>query len=587
MILVFLSLLLASFSSAAAFFSKRKFLLCIGVLFSLLSACLSFALTKYVNINTLSDVFNFKFFEIYSFLSLPNVAFGFRVDSLSTIWTITCCTLCFFTSVYSVFYMKKPAKFISYNNLFAASMIVFVSSNNWLQMYIGIELMSIMSYLLINFYHDQSENVSRIAFSTFLMNKFGDLCFLSAILLHVSYCNTFDFNSRLIYYKINESFTLNDVFMFLMIISASVKSAQFGFMRWLTNAMIAPTPASAFLHGATVVSAGVFLLARIGSIYMVKFFINSYLMFLFLAYFLISAIISAALSIKENDIKKILAYSTISKTSLMLFSCLAGNITIAVLFFVIHAFEKCLLFFCAGNISKALSNARDISKMGGLMNVLPKTYSLTLLSTSLYLGVIPLVADISGSFHHAVLFNVIFYLIDILSILCIIRVIYLIFHGESKIDDKTFAYLSDGRKSLTAITAACILANILLRIALWIYLPNDIFSLHAYLINFAIVALCAFIYSKYKFDHLIEFLNSFQPINVQLDFSSTKRAFRNMQCRLESFSFRLFYVYIIRCGRSVLSLTDSYNLCILIGSILVILFIINFSGGIKWLQMIF
>lgn len=580
MILVFCSLLFASIFAATSHFAKRDFFLYISILFSLISCGLSFALIQHINFESTLDNSVFKFYELYrfTFINDNNTSIGFRIDILSSIWIITSNIICLFTCLYSIFYMKKSSLFITYNNLFALSLILFVSSNNWLQMFIGMELMSLISYILINFYNDSNSTVKDTSFHIFLINKFGDVCFLIGMLISAAYLNTFNFKQGLQYFQIF-NMQLSDIFIIFMLISASVKSAQFGFMRWLTNAMIAPTPASAFLHGATIVSAGVFLLARIESIYQFK-----YQSIVFALYFFISALFAAALSLKENDIKKILAYSTICKISFMLFACLMGNVIIAILFFVIHAFEKCLLFFCAGNVSKALSNERDITKMGGLMNMLPKTYSLTLLSVSLYLGVIPLVVDnqVSG-------FAYMFYAAEVLSIFCIIRMLYLVFHGNSNIDDRTSAYLSDDKFSLLYVTAACVIANIFVRFMIWLYIPNKVsnFSLKSYLINLAIVVLCACIYRKYKFTHLIDFVKSFTPINISYDTSRITDIFRSLQRMLESFSYRFIYISLLRFGKLTACSMSSYNTCVIIGSILILIFILNFSGSFKWLQMMF
>lgn len=471
---------------------------------SVIAAIISLTLLKHVDLVNLSTHLTN---DIFTWLELNSqkICLSFRYDTISSIWVITVSILSAFTSFYSVKYMKfSKGKLIALINLFAISMIILVSSNSLIQIYIGWELVTIVSYFLINFYNKTQKKSKEIAFKILALHKIGDCCLLFGILLIYGYYGSINLEiiqtgRRILGYEVY------DISSIFILIAISIKSAQIGFMQWLKSAMIAPTPASAFLHSATVVSAGIFLLIRISGIIN----INMNIKYFFLTYFLLSSLISAISALRQRDVKCGLACSTISEIGLILASVILGNYKFAILFFVIHSFAKVSLFFGIGNVINALFGERDLWKMGNLIDKLPKTYTAVLLSSLLLVGIIPAFIgsnELLGKNHFYTYFM---FAISFLTIAYLSRLIYFMFH-QPRLYDKSDLNLEVAENNQrTFLNLMMILCNIIVRGIVFFSIYKFAINLNflPFISKILIVIIFMFIYrSKYK--HYLELIYS-------------------------------------------------------------------------------
>jgi proton-translocating NADH-quinone oxidoreductase chain L len=326
---------------------------------------------------------------------LLDLKWGILFDSLSSTMLVVITFVSLLVQVYSIEYMSHDinrTRFMSYLSLFVFFMIVLVTSNNFLQMFIGWEGVGLVSYLLINFWFTRVE-AARSALKAIGVNKIGDFGIVMAILLifylfgSLNYDIVFYYSQFLDYqtfnllgYEIN-SLTLIGIFL---LVGAVGKSAQLGLHTWLPDAMEGPTPVSALIHAATMVTAGVYLLVRCSPV-IEK---TSLVLNLIVIIGSLTAFFGASTAFFQNDIKKIIAYSTCSQLGYMFFACGLSAYSAAMFHLVNHAFFKALLFLCAGAVIHAMNDEQDIRKMGGLVKILPFTY-VTMLIGSLSLAGFP------------------------------------------------------------------------------------------------------------------------------------------------------------------------------------------------------
>lgn len=336
------------------------------------------------------------FFKLFSWINigLLNVSWGFFFDPVSSTMLIVVNTISFFVHLYSIDYMKHDffsSRFMSYLSLFTLFMLILVSSDNFLQLFVGWEGVGLVSFLLINFWFTIKE-ANKSALKAMIMNRIGDIGIALAISLIFFEFKSLDYSiifaiSHLFF---NDYFFLNNSFIHIftlisifILIGAVGKSAQFGLHTWLPDAMAGPTPVSALIHAATMVTAGVFILIRSSIIIDYSttglFFIT--LIGIFTAFF------SATIGIFQNDIKKIIAYSTCSQLGYMVFICGLSNYSLSLFHLTNHAFFKALLFLSAGSIIHALSDEQDIRKYGGLLKVLPFSYLMILIGSLSLMGI--------------------------------------------------------------------------------------------------------------------------------------------------------------------------------------------------------
>jgi len=330
---------------------------------------------------------NYKILEWISSGNLK-VNWSINIDPLSSIMLVVVTSVSSLVHIYSIGYMShdsnKP-RFMSYLSLFTFSMLMLVVSDNFLQLFFGWEGVGLCSYLLIGFWY-KKESANNAAIKAFLVNRVGDFSFAIGIFLIFYYFGSVNYNE--VFIKADElsdkkinflGFNLNLITLICstLFIGAMGKSAQFLFHTWLPDAMEGPTPVSALIHAATMVTAGVFLVVRCSPL-----FEYSQVALNFVAIIgMITALFAASVALVQNDIKKIIAYSTCSQLGYMFFAAGIGAYHVAIFHLFTHAFFKALLFLGSGSVIHAFKDEQDIRLMGGVWKKLPYTWVLMLIGT--------------------------------------------------------------------------------------------------------------------------------------------------------------------------------------------------------------
>ncbi|MGO8734735.1 MAG: NADH-quinone oxidoreductase subunit L [Terriglobia bacterium] len=311
-----------------------------------------------------------------------NVHVGFQVDPLSTVMMLVVTGIGFLIHVYSIGYMAHEGgyyRFFGYMNLFMFSMLVLVLADNYLMMFVGWEGVGLCSYLLIGFYL-QRKSASDAGKKAFVVNRIGDAGFLLGVMLMAVTFGSLDFQ-RVTAVALSGRFPVGSsvivAICILLFIGATGKSAQIPLYTWLPDAMEGPTPVSALIHAATMVTAGVYMVARSN----VLFILAPTAMALVAGIGAATAIWAASIGLVQNDIKRVLAYSTISQLGYMFLACGVGAFGAGIFHLMTHAFFKALLFLGAGSVIHALSGEQDMRKMGGLWNRIPTTAKTMLIAT--------------------------------------------------------------------------------------------------------------------------------------------------------------------------------------------------------------
>lgn len=315
------------------------------------------------------------------------VPFALLFDPLSGLFTLIITGVGFLIHVYSTAYMKEDegfSRFFTYLNLFVFFMLLLVLGNNYTIMFVGWEGVGLCSYLLIGFWFKNHE-YNLAANKAFVMNRIGDLGFLlGMILMYVTFGST-AFSEVFNRVPVAKESAVTAISL-LLFIGAMGKSAQIPLYTWLPDAMAGPTPVSALIHAATMVTAGVYMVVRSNIFYSVSHTASLVVAVVGAC----SALLAATIGLLQNDIKKILAYSTVSQLGLMFLALGAGAYSSAVFHVTTHAFFKALLFLGAGSVIHALHHEQDIRKMGGLKKSLPVTFLTMLIGTIAISGVPPL-----------------------------------------------------------------------------------------------------------------------------------------------------------------------------------------------------
>jgi NADH-quinone oxidoreductase subunit L len=389
---------------------------------------------------------------INSYLFLAN--WGFNVDRLSLILCIIILFISLIVHIYSYGYMYEDlskTRFFSYLSLFTFFMLILICSNNFIQMFIGWEGVSLSSYLLINFWYLRLQ-ANKSALKAFFINRISDSILLFAFFIIFKIFRTFDFNiifSLIPFIKFHYMFFIIDfinsidLISLLLFFGAIGKSAQFFFHIWLPDAMEGPTPVSALIHSATMVTVGVFLIIRCSPI--IEYSTLSLNIILFIGSF--TVFFAGLISMFQYDIKKIIAFSTCSQLGYMFIACGISSYNIALFHLFNHSFFKALLFLSSGIIIHGLNNEQDIRRMGGLIKVIPYTYVLFLIGNLSLIGI----PFLSGFYSKELIFkslillyesnnNLIYIFIYILSLFGVffttlysIRLIFYVFIKESNV----------------------------------------------------------------------------------------------------------------------------------------------------------
>lgn len=313
---------------------------------------------------------------------------AFTVDRLSAIFLMVITGVGFLIHVYSTGYMHDEedyARYFSYLNLFVFFMLLLVLGNNFVVMFAGWEGVGLCSYLLIGFWF-KNNNYNNAAKKAFVMNRIGDLGFLLGMFLLFNKFGSLDYHTV---FELAKSTATGDytitAICILLFIGAMGKSAQIPLYTWLPDAMAGPTPVSALIHAATMVTAGIYMIVRSNILYTLSPEAGLLVAVVGVA----TALFSATIGLKQNDIKKVLAYSTVSQLGFMFAALGVGAYSTGIFHVVTHAFFKALLFLCAGSVIHAMSGEQDIRKMGNLRKKLPVTHLTFLIGTLAICGFPP------------------------------------------------------------------------------------------------------------------------------------------------------------------------------------------------------
>lgn len=400
-----------------------------------LSVVVSFAVTLYLfgNANQEPVVINlFDWISIQRF----EVSFGFLIDQLSLIWLLFVTGIGSLIHLYSISYMhdeEKMHSFFAYLNLFIFFMITLVIGSNLLMMFIGWEGVGLCSYLLIGFWY-KNQDFNDAAKKAFIMNRIGDLGFLIGIFIVGSLFNTLDFTS--LKNIITTATDINDLWIGLaalaLFIGAAGKSAQIPLYTWLPDAMAGPTPVSALIHAATMVTAGIFMITRLNFLFDMAPSVQNIIAIVGA----VTALVAATIALVQNDIKKVLAYSTVSQLGLMFLALGLGAYEVAVFHVITHAFFKACLFLGSGSVIHGLNGEQDMRKMGGLKKAMPITFWTMLIAALAISGIFPLAGFWSKdeilmtAFHGNITLWVIGSIASIMTAFYMFRLIYLTFFNS-------------------------------------------------------------------------------------------------------------------------------------------------------------
>jgi NADH-quinone oxidoreductase subunit L len=316
------------------------------------------------------------------------VDFGILLYQLSLLWLLFVTGIGSLIHLYSISYMHEDEnmhKFFAYLNLFVFFMITLVVGNNLLVMFIGWEGVGLCSYLLIGFWH-KNQDYNDAAKKAFIMNRIGDLGFLIGIFILAFMFSTLNFVEMK---QALSAGTANTALLGLaalcLFIGATGKSAQLPLYTWLPDAMAGPTPVSALIHAATMVTAGIFMITRMNFLFDLTPEVQNIIAIVGA----ITALVAASIGLLQNDIKKVLAYSTVSQLGLMFLALGMGAYNVAVFHVITHAFFKACLFLGSGSVIHALHGEQDMRKMGGLRKAMPITFTTMLISTLAIAGIFP------------------------------------------------------------------------------------------------------------------------------------------------------------------------------------------------------
>jgi len=350
----------------------------------------SFIITLVIFVQVKKEGFEPITVNLFPFITSDTlkIGFSFLIDPLSTLFMLIITGVGFLIHWYSTSYMHEEsapdyAKYFCYLNLFVFFMLLLVMAANYVILFIGWEGVGLCSYLLIGYWF-KNLDYGTAAKKAFVMNRIGDLGFLIALFALISQFGSVNFDE-----VFSKAPTASTQFItcvtLLLFIGATGKSAQIPLYTWLPDAMAGPTPVSALIHAATMVTAGIYMVARSHVLYNLAPFSQTVVAVIGSA----TIILAATIAVKQNDIKKVLAYSTVSQLGYMFLGLGVGAYTEAVFHVMTHAFFKALLFLGAGSVIHAMSGEQDIRSMGGLKKYLPITHITFLLGCLAIAGIPP------------------------------------------------------------------------------------------------------------------------------------------------------------------------------------------------------
>jgi NADH-quinone oxidoreductase subunit L len=396
--------------------------------------------------------------KLFDFISIPSlhISFAFQLDALSSLFLLIITGVGFLIHVYSTAYMhgedaKDFAKYFAYLNLFVFSMLLLVMGSGFVTMFIGWEGVGLCSYLLIGFWF-KNNNYNSAAKKAFVMNRIGDLGFLLAIFWLIAKTGSTEYSTVFTAASLAK-LTATDItgITLLLFVGATGKSAQIPLFTWLPDAMAGPTPVSALIHAATMVTAGVYMIARSNVLFSMAETTQHIIAVIGLA----TALLAATIALKQNDIKKILAYSTVSQLGYMFLALGMGAYTAAVFHVMTHAFFKALLFLGSGSVIHAMGGEQDITKMGGLKGKLKITYITFLIGCLAIAGFPPLSGFFSkdailiSAFEHNKILYAGALLGAVLTAFYMFRLLFLTFNGSFRGTEHQKHHLHESPAAMT------------------------------------------------------------------------------------------------------------------------------------------
>lgn len=415
---------------------------------------------------------------IYTWIATGDltVDISFLVDPLSLVMILVVTGVGFLIHVYSIGYMHGDrgfARYFAFLNLFTFSMLLLVLADNFLLMFVGWEGVGLCSYLLIGFWYQDDYN-AYAGRKAFVVNRVGDFGFLLGIFLIFLHFGSLKFESVFAGAAGGLNVAVATAITLLLFVGATGKSAQIPLHVWLPDAMAGPTPVSALIHAATMVTAGVYMVARCHVLYLSSPTAMSVVAVIGLA----TAFLAATVALVNNDIKRVLAYSTISQLGYMFLACGVGAFWAGIFHLSTHAYFKALLFLSAGSVMHALQNETDMTKMGALRDKLPVTYKVFVVG-ALALAGVPIfagffskdeilwktVSSASGGFGYWLIGA----LVAGLTAFYIFRLIYLTFFGESRVAPEVAKHIHESPR---VMTVPLVILAVLSVIGGFVYVPH-------------------------------------------------------------------------------------------------------------------
>jgi NADH-quinone oxidoreductase subunit L len=413
----------------------------------------SFIISLLVFFNKVYSATPLHYFDFFTVGTLK-VPFAFQVDQLSTLFLLIITGVGFLIHVYSTAYMHEEkrehfGRYFSFLNLFVFSMLLLVLGANYVIMFIGWEGVGLCSYLLIGYWF-KNIDFTKAAKKAFVMNRIGDLGFLLALFWIISKIGSVNYTD--VFANVGKLSTTDLIgITLLLFVGATGKSAQIPLYTWLPDAMAGPTPVSALIHAATMVTAGIYMIARSNVLYIAAPATNTVIAIIGAA----TALLAATIAIRQNDIKKVLAYSTVSQLGYMFLALGTGSYVAAVFHVMTHAFFKALLFLGSGSVIHAVSGQQDIRFMGGLRSKLPITYITFLIGCLAIAGIPPLSGFFSkdaillGAFEHDKFLYVIGVLTAALTAFYMFRLLFITFGGSFRGSEEQRHHIHESPAAMT------------------------------------------------------------------------------------------------------------------------------------------
>lgn len=461
---LFLIVFLPLLGSLVVGFFGKKLNLILSHIFSCAMIIIPFFLSLYFLNLTLSENYNL-IVPLFEWLKSGDLVteWSLRLDLLTSVMLVVVTSVSSLVHIYSIGYMSHDphqTRFFAYLSFFTFAMLILVTSNNFLQLFFGWEGVGLASYLLIGFWY-KKDSANSAAMKAFVVNRVGDFGFLIGLAILFYYAGSLNFDvifslneqlSLSTFSIFNKEFNVLNTACFFLFMGAMGKSAQLFLHTWLPDAMEGPTPVSALIHAATMVTAGIFLVARCSPLFEMSPSILSFITIIGAS----TAFFAATVALVQNDIKRIVAYSTCSQLGYMFVALGSGAYQIAIFHLFTHAFFKALLFLGSGSVIHAVSDEQDIRKMGGLYKLIPFTWVVMLIGTLGLTGA-PLMSGyyskdgiIEAAFVSQTEGNLYaFYLLVLSALLTSFyswRLIFLTFNGKSNISTEIFSKIHESPK---------------------------------------------------------------------------------------------------------------------------------------------